>query len=88
MLRQGTEDGVIVRIVEHMSGELVGDGLFADGPAHAFQQLHALAAVAEMASKGIINGYEDGSFRPKNTLTRAETAVVIYKIMTEVYANE
>ena len=49
---------------------------------------YALAAVAEMASKGIINGYEDGSFRPKNTLTRAETAVVIYKIMTEVYANE
>ena len=49
---------------------------------------YAIAAVAEMASKGIINGYEDGSFRPKNTLTRAETAVVIYKIMTEVYANE
>jgi glycogen synthase len=30
---------------------------------------------------GIINGYEDGSFRPQGSLTRAEAAKVIYGIV-------
>ena len=27
---------------------------------------------------GIVNGYEDGSFRPKNSITRAEAAKILY----------
>ena len=38
-------------------------------------------AVAIAYDKGIISGYEDGSFRPDNTLTRAEAAVLISRIM-------
>jgi len=34
-------------------------------------------AVAELVPYGIINGYEDGSFRPDNTITRAEFAKII-----------
>jgi hypothetical protein len=30
-----------------------------------------------VAAKGIVNGYEDGTFRPENTLTRAEAAKMI-----------
>ena len=30
---------------------------------------------------GIIEGYADNSFRPKNTLTRAEAAVIINRVM-------
>ncbi len=37
-------------------------------------------AVAIASAKGIINGYEDGTFRPGNTLTRAEAAALISRI--------
>ncbi len=34
-------------------------------------------AVNKLVSVGIINGYEDGTYRPDNTITRAEFAKVI-----------
>lgn len=36
------------------------------------------------ASLGIIKGYEDNSFKPKNEITRAETAVIIYRVLQAV----
>ncbi|MBR3850141.1 MAG: S-layer homology domain-containing protein, partial [Oscillospiraceae bacterium] len=34
-------------------------------------------AVAAMSAQGIINGFEDGSFGPKKTLTRAQAAKIL-----------
>ncbi|WP_312352783.1 S-layer homology domain-containing protein [Aminipila sp.] len=34
-------------------------------------------------ASGIITGYEDSTFRPENTLTRAESATVIYRLVDE-----
>lgn len=39
------------------------------------------AVVSTLYSLGIINGYEDGNFHPDDTLTRAEAAMLIEKIM-------
>jgi len=36
-----------------------------------------LKAIDELASKGVISGYEDGTFKPSNTITRAEFAKMI-----------
>lgn len=44
---------------------------------------YAKNAVAAMSSKGIINGYEDGTFRPANLLSRAEAAQIIYNALTK-----
>ena len=33
--------------------------------------------IISAAHRGIINGYEDGSFRPENTITRAEVAKIV-----------
>ncbi|MBR1737207.1 MAG: S-layer homology domain-containing protein, partial [Firmicutes bacterium] len=41
---------------------------------------YAKEAVGTLSSKGIINGYPDNSFKPKNTITRAETASILYNI--------
>lgn len=38
-------------------------------------------AVAQAVEAGIINGYEDGSFRPNKEITRAEMAVIIAKAL-------
>ena len=41
----------------------------------------ARPAVAGLIYTGIIKGYEDGSFRPKNDLTRAESIVMALRVM-------
>ncbi len=41
----------------------------------------AKTAVDEMSASGIIKGYEDGSFRPDNSVTKQETLVLISRIL-------
>ena len=38
-------------------------------------------AVAVLSREGIINGFEDGTFRPKETLTRAQASTILTKIL-------
>ena len=40
--------------------------------------------INEVSGLGLIKGYEDGSFRPFNSLTRAEVATMIYRVMALV----
>lgn len=47
---------------------------------------YAMDAIAELVGLGIVNGYEDGSFQPRGTATRAEAAKMIYGIYT--YLNK
>ena len=47
---------------------------------------YATDAIAELVGLGIVNGYEDGSFQPRGTATRAEAAKMIYGIYT--YLNK
>jgi hypothetical protein len=41
----------------------------------------ALDDLAYLVEKGLIHGYGDGTFRPKNELSRAEAAALIYNLM-------
>ncbi len=52
------------------------DTLFADGDEISS---YAKEAVAALSREGIISGYEDKTFKPQQSATRAETAVMIYK---------
>ena len=40
-------------------------------------------AVNKLVSRGIINGYEDGTFRPGNSISRAEFCVVMVKFQSQ-----
>lgn len=42
---------------------------------------YALEAVQEMGSTGVIKGYPDGRFMPKNNITRAEAAVAVANLL-------
>lgn len=53
-----------------------GAGTFSDMDGSPYED-----AVENLVSQGIINGYEDGTFRPQNTITRAEVCVVTTKAM-------
>ena len=40
----------------------------------------AESVIVHMADKGAISGYEDGTFKPNNSITRAETVVVLQNL--------
>lgn len=63
------------------SDESEYDGGFKDSDEIADYARNSVNALAEL---GIINGYDDDSFRPNNTLTRAEAAVIINRIIEKV----
>ncbi|WP_258359602.1 S-layer homology domain-containing protein [Moorella sulfitireducens] len=42
----------------------------------------AMNSVAAAAARGLVKGYEDGTFRPAATASRAECAVMIYRMLT------
>ena len=44
-------------------------------------------AVAVLNGMGVFKGYEDGSFKPENKITRAEVATIIYRIYTQDLAK-
>ena len=44
-------------------------------------------AVAVLNGMGVFKGYEDGSFKPENNITRAEVATIIYRIYTSDVAK-
>lgn len=58
----------------NISSDKVQTALFADTVGH-----WGKAEIEELASKKIVNGYPDDTFRPDNTVTRAEAASIIKK---------
>lgn len=68
---------ILYRILTLSMGNISGEYSFADS---VNISEYAAEAVGAMANKGIINGYEDGSFRPYGNLTRAEAACLLIRI--------
>ena len=56
---------------------------FPDVPASAWYA----EAVNELAARGILNGYPDGTFKPEQTATRAEVAVMLYRALKSFAQN-
>lgn len=46
------------------------------------QKHWAAEQIVELVNKNVINGYEDGTFRPDNKINRAELAVIIVKALS------
>ena len=45
------------------------------------ENLWAYSEILGLASSGLMQGYEDGSFKPENNITRAETMTVVNKLL-------
>lgn len=41
----------------------------------------AEASIAELVKRGVVNGYQDGTFRPDNAMTRAEFVTILVKAL-------
>ena len=54
-----------------------GASAFSDVPSSYW----AYAAISSLSSQGIVSGYPDGTYRPDNTITRAEFATMLVKAL-------
>jgi len=64
---------VAIAIAMSANNALAFEGTFSDVPAdHTFY-----SGIMDCASKGITSGYDDGTFRPANTVTRAQFCVML-----------
>ena len=59
-------------------GENVSTISFTDVPKEHFYYESVIAA----AASGLVNGYEDNTFRPDNTITRAEVVTVVNRLLS------
>lgn len=80
--RNITREDMAVMLVNAYEAKIraINDGMhaFADDAQIAD---YAKSAVAKLYGAGVISGYEDGTFLPKNNATRAEAAQMVYKIL-------
>lgn len=70
---------MLCRAVGVKSGEAVKTNAFTDSSSISD---YATTAVGYFADKKIVNGFEDGSFGPLKNATRAEAAMIFYKMIT------
>ena len=64
-------------------------GLETDGEEKSFADSasvanYAVTAIADATKAGLINGFEDGSFRPTENTRRVDAAMVISKLMNMI----
>ncbi|MCU6797473.1 S-layer homology domain-containing protein [Paenibacillus sp. WQ 127069] len=62
-------------IAARLSSAAEGSGSFSDTVGH-----WAAAAIGKAKAAGVVNGYGDGTFRPEQTLTRAEAVMMLNKL--------
>ena len=71
------ETAAILRRATEMHGYMVKDGIFSD------TDMWAKDVINELAAADVVNGYEDGTFRPDNGVTRAEFVAMLMRIADE-----
>ncbi len=62
--------------------------VFAEGEKSDIDGHWAEEALKYLIDEGVLNGYEDGSFRPQNPISRAEAATIIVRILEDNEAEE
>ncbi|MBQ9267047.1 MAG: S-layer homology domain-containing protein [Clostridia bacterium] len=84
--KYGVEWDVDAKLMQEMREINISQITFTD----VLENHWAYNVIKSMAIKGILNGYEDKTFRPENYLTRAEAAQVLAKTfgLTEVNKEE
>lgn len=75
-----------------LAAVLVAGSLPVSATAAQFRDLNdtpwAAQTITDVANKGLISGYEDGTFRGKNGVTYCETTTMLHNVLTKANALE
>lgn len=75
-----------------VSGDSVSTGAITETTAIAYKDVTeahwAYGSIAALSDKGVLNGFEDGSFKPDNYVTRAEFICALMKLKGESEGSE
>jgi hypothetical protein len=74
------EMAVMISRALNIEEEVVEEYFEDTGAASPWAQL----SISRLGSRKILTGFPDGTFRPKDTLTRAEAVKVIYEILSDL----
>ncbi|OZI13538.1 hypothetical protein CEW92_01550 [Bacillaceae bacterium SAS-127] len=79
---------MIIRAIEYQQSELL-DSLTLSPSFKDDKRIgeYAKLPVKQAVELGIINGYKNGKFEPKKDTTRAETAVMLYRMLNKLNEN-
>ncbi|HIT84491.1 MAG TPA: S-layer homology domain-containing protein, partial [Candidatus Ornithomonoglobus intestinigallinarum] len=72
------------RLADYSGADMTAGETAEFGDAEAVSD-YAAEAVSWAFGEDIINGYGDGTFKPQNTVTRAETAQILRNFSVEIY---
>ena len=83
---ENSTDDMIGRFEERLNGDLgkIGENTFSDVKKEKWYTDYVIWA----AEKGVVEGYPDGTFRPKNVLTREEFALLLYRLTQNEYFTQ
>lgn len=70
-----------IKIIIAMMGEEIGDSVSTGFKDEGYISVWARSYIAKAKELGIINGYEDNSFRPKENITREEMIVILMRAL-------
>lgn len=75
------EGAVLLRRASDLYGYYVRDDVFTD------VDMWAKQSILELTAAGVVQGYPDGTFRPDNTITRAEFIAMLMRVVGEEGGN-
>ncbi|MFF2483997.1 S-layer homology domain-containing protein [Paenibacillus sp. NPDC058071] len=84
MLKKWLSSLFVLVIIFGLSGNVV-NAQFSDVDPYKYRW--AKEAIDFMVDRNVIVGYEDGSFRPEKSVTKAELTVMIYRLFPELRAD-
>ncbi len=70
-----------IKIIISMMGEEIGHSVSLGFKDEAYISIWARSYIAKAKELGIINGYEDNSFKPKENITREEMTVILIRAL-------
>lgn len=75
-IRPDENSAIVVPKIEVSTPEIIASNTFKDvnGSHWAYKEIE------DFSSRGIINGYENGAFKPNNSITREQAAVIIAEL--------
>lgn len=86
-ISRGAFCNLAVRVLKYIGAEVLPEKTDIEFSDSSWIHEDKIAA-EQLAALGVVNGYEDGTFRPQNTITREEAAAILARLLDLYSLND